>query len=366
MRKPRVFVGSAEEGLLLVGILKRELAPLADVVGWNDEGVFRANRTFLDELIRHTRECDLGLFLYEKDDRVISRGVESLRPRDNVIFEHGLFMSRLGLQRAFAIAPRKGVKVLSDLSGFKLLEYAESTRISKLRDRLRHARTDATKKAINDHLDAALTEVLRAGVLKELKDNLAPLPDERLFVTAGPPDVLDASASLARLMLESQKLAKPVVIEHLGLDLEVAWRLIRNDVLAKAAIRDVHWRCVMTDPNSELLRKATSESVSLEIAAERIKDIRKWCLANATALAARNVRFECRAYGSLPVMHGFLIKGAGLLLSVCDIRDGRLQADRLPYWEFADAPANTHMITCFSNWFEHLWTTGTSVYPENA
>ena len=123
MAKPRVFVASSRESLPLVNVVKRELAPVADVVSWDDPGVFRAGFSFLEELVRLTKEFDLGLFLYEKDDQVLSRGMASLAPRDNVIFEHGLFMSQLGRHQAFAIAPRGGIKVMSDLAGIKLLEY---------------------------------------------------------------------------------------------------------------------------------------------------------------------------------------------------------------------------------------------------
>src|SRR4029434_4691607 len=119
MVKPRVFVASSRESLPLVNVLKGELAAVADVVSWDDRDVFRAGFSFLEELVRLSKEFDLGLFLYEKDHQVLSRGVTSLAPRDNVIFEHGLFMGQLGQHQAFAIAPPDGVKGMRHRAGCK-------------------------------------------------------------------------------------------------------------------------------------------------------------------------------------------------------------------------------------------------------
>jgi hypothetical protein len=365
MPKPRVFIASSKESQPLITILKRELSGLANVVSWNDPGVFRAGQTFLDDLVRLSKEFDLGVFLYEKDDHVVSRGVASLAPRDNVIFEHGLFMSQLGRYRAFAIAPRGGVKVLSDLSGIKLLEYEESSQIADLRRDIKSAKSEAAKHALGESLDAELTAALEDDVLQQLKANLVPLASAAAMVRSGPPDVIGSAEPLAVLMTKALKVAKPVVVEHLGLDLEVAWAILRDRVLADPVVSDVHWRCLMTDPESRALREAESDSVSLAIARERVAQIRAWCANHARAMSDRNVVFECRTYAHLPMIHGFLVKNAGLLWSTSDIRDGRLNASRTPYFEFADSPANAHMIQSYSHWFGHFWENGGPVWPES-
>ena len=47
--------------------------------------------------------ADFAAFIISPDDTVISRDAENLAPRDNVIFELGLFMGVLNRQRVFLI-----------------------------------------------------------------------------------------------------------------------------------------------------------------------------------------------------------------------------------------------------------------------
>jgi predicted nucleotide-binding protein len=52
------------------------------------------------------------------------RGTEWPTPRDNVIFELGFFMGRLGRERAILMEPRdKKVKLPSDLAGITTIGY---------------------------------------------------------------------------------------------------------------------------------------------------------------------------------------------------------------------------------------------------
>jgi hypothetical protein len=54
-------------------------------------------------------------------------------PRDNVVFELGLFMSHLGLNRAFPVVPGGRVKILSDLAGFQPIVYEEPANAAELK-----------------------------------------------------------------------------------------------------------------------------------------------------------------------------------------------------------------------------------------
>ncbi len=123
--KPRLFVGSSSESLPIVEILTLELKDVAEVVPWNDPSIFPATEFFTTSLLRAATSFDFGLFLFEPDDVVQSRDRSSSVPRDNVIFELGLFMSHLGLKRAFPMVPRGRVKILSDLAGFQPIVYEE-------------------------------------------------------------------------------------------------------------------------------------------------------------------------------------------------------------------------------------------------
>jgi Predicted nucleotide-binding protein containing TIR-like domain len=365
MRKPRVFIASSRESGALVKILKRELATDADVVAWNDPDVFHAGHTYVDELLRLAKEFDFALFLYEKDDRVISRGVELLAPRDNVIFEHGLFMSQIGRGSAFAVAPRGAVKMLSDMSGVKPLEYDESKEIAQLRESIgkRKDLNESALRVVEQRLDSAWTKALK-GVLAEFRQKLKETARaSTITVARGPQDVVGVVEPVERLLRAARAQGGGVGVKHLALDMEIAWGILVNRVLGEPSLRDLVWRCIMIDPESPAFETSQSDSVSLGIARERIAQIKKWCGENARTLEERKIVFECRAYSMLPVMHGFLVEDAGLLWSLTDMQNGRLAAHRTRYWEFAYGEHSNHAIQSFSNWFEYLWSTAIAIWP---
>ena len=121
--KPSVFIGSSSEGLEFARAIRGLLSDAAQVTLWN-EGFFRPGNTFIDTLVNALPRFDFAALVLTADDLVRSREVESFGPRDNVLFELGLFMGRLGRARTFLVH-QSGVnlKIPSDLSGVTAASY---------------------------------------------------------------------------------------------------------------------------------------------------------------------------------------------------------------------------------------------------
>lgn len=126
MRKKRIFIGSSSEELKLAKSAKTILERDFEVTIWNDSvwdtSVFKINNNFLNDLLRASLQFDFGLLIGSTDDLVEYRGETVLQPRDNVLFELGLFIGRLGLSKC-AFVVDKELKVLSDISGISLARY---------------------------------------------------------------------------------------------------------------------------------------------------------------------------------------------------------------------------------------------------
>jgi len=71
-----------------------------------------------------TSRFDFAILLLTPDDIVQSRSTELASPRDNVIFELGLFMGELGRDRTFILQqPGSGMKIPTDLAGVVTSNY---------------------------------------------------------------------------------------------------------------------------------------------------------------------------------------------------------------------------------------------------
>src|SRR5215471_7218732 len=97
--KPRVFLGSSGQQEKLVQALTRGLQDLADVLPWTS--VFNPGVSTLERLVELTREVDFAAFVFAQDDWTSKGGVfdaapGQASPRDNVVFEAGLFGGALG------------------------------------------------------------------------------------------------------------------------------------------------------------------------------------------------------------------------------------------------------------------------------
>lgn len=121
----KVFIISSAEALPVARIIQNsfEHDPF-QVVLWTD-GVFRTTSYALEALENAVDESDFAIAVAHNDDLTLFRGQEWPSPRDNVIFELGLFMGRLGRKRAILMEPREDkVKLPSDLSGIMTIPYS--------------------------------------------------------------------------------------------------------------------------------------------------------------------------------------------------------------------------------------------------
>jgi len=110
LARPRVFVASSTENLGVASAVKKALEPDAEVTVW-DQGVSRPADFILEAIYRQLDSSDFGVFVLMPDDRTYSRGKAAATPRDNVVFELGLFMGALGRQRSFILCPKELNKV---------------------------------------------------------------------------------------------------------------------------------------------------------------------------------------------------------------------------------------------------------------
>lgn len=120
----RVFIISSAEALPVARAIQDALQydPFTVVI-WTD-GVFRIANYTLQSLEDQVDNSDFAIAIAHTDDLTVTRGQEWPAPRDNVIFELGLFMGRLGRARAILMEPREEkVKLPSDLSGVTTISY---------------------------------------------------------------------------------------------------------------------------------------------------------------------------------------------------------------------------------------------------
>jgi predicted nucleotide-binding protein len=115
--KPRVFIGSSSEGQRVASKLNDLLDGDAECTIWAD-GVFGLGQCTLEALVDATRDYDFAVLVLTPDDVTTRRARTGNAPRDNVLFELGLFMGALGRRRTFVVRPRDvEIEMPSDLAG---------------------------------------------------------------------------------------------------------------------------------------------------------------------------------------------------------------------------------------------------------
>jgi hypothetical protein len=111
--------------------LTRGLEDVAHVEPWTTS--FNPGTTTLERLLELAREVDFAAFVFARDDWTTNSppapdpsGSGQASPRDNVVFEAGLFGAALGMRRTF-ILHASGSKLPSDLLGLTCVRYEAAT-----------------------------------------------------------------------------------------------------------------------------------------------------------------------------------------------------------------------------------------------
>jgi hypothetical protein len=116
-KRPSVFIGSSSEGLRIAKAVQVLLDQTCEVTIWS-QGVFGLSEGTLESLVSAAEQFDFAILVLTPDDFVESRGTTLTAPRDNVLFELGLFMGSLGRQRTFVVYDRTAkIRLPSDLAG---------------------------------------------------------------------------------------------------------------------------------------------------------------------------------------------------------------------------------------------------------
>lgn len=131
----RIFIGSSteqSEGINKVSEWLRECGhhPLL----WN-EAIHPGRGTLIDQLIRISHEVDGAIFIFAEDDTRVVRGAERLQPRDNVVFEYGLFMGTLGAESVVFLRVGKA-NIATDLHGVVYISLSDSSEEERSRKQI--------------------------------------------------------------------------------------------------------------------------------------------------------------------------------------------------------------------------------------
>ena len=154
MNKPRIFLGSSGKQAKLLQALTRGLGDIGQVEPWTTS--FNPGVSTLERLMELTREVDFAVFIFAADDWTLSGSpvaaaseAGQMSPRDNVVFEAGLFGGVLGMRRTY-ILHAHGAKLPTDLLGLTAVRYDSDL-------------TPAGMRAINQKLRTAIEAEGRLG-----------------------------------------------------------------------------------------------------------------------------------------------------------------------------------------------------------
>ena len=120
--KARLFVGSSVEGLSVANEIQALLDHDAEVTVWH-QGVFGPSGGTLESLVQMATTFDFAVLVLTPDDVLTKREQSKNAPRDNVLFELGLFIGTLGRERTYFVHPREDMALPSDLAGINPITY---------------------------------------------------------------------------------------------------------------------------------------------------------------------------------------------------------------------------------------------------
>ncbi len=187
--KPNIFIGYTTESYEIANRVKNFFSPDFECTLWS-EGVFGANESFLGTLLKSAGMFDFGFMILSADDETFSKNKWFKSPRDNMVFEFGLFLGNLGKDRAFLIA-EKGCKMPTDMSGITYTHYETRMEAGKkiatesLERELARLKSQVTENAQLGHLGIFASTVLANSYFDNFVKHAASWIQTRRFISFG-------------------------------------------------------------------------------------------------------------------------------------------------------------------------------------
>jgi len=157
--RPRIFIASSSEQIEIAAHIGHGLAKSSEwsVQVW--DRLFDFSASYVESLERELDRADFAIVVLTGDDTATVRDTAAVLPRDNVIFELGLFIGRLGRPRCFFFVDAEtGTRIASDLSGVKAASFHSD---SEEPTNPRHPRLDDQVNRVKDQMRAFGTAAVR-------------------------------------------------------------------------------------------------------------------------------------------------------------------------------------------------------------
>ncbi|MEO8433674.1 MAG: TIR domain-containing protein [Pyrinomonadaceae bacterium] len=132
--KPRVFVSTSSAGVELAYALQENLEDDAEIVLWMES--FSPGTATYESLLETLKSSDFAVIAFSKDD-LVRRSPRASQPDVNLIFEIGLLVATLGVDRTFLLVPKKLENLLpTDLKNVNLLKFEPQSSYTDLQSAL--------------------------------------------------------------------------------------------------------------------------------------------------------------------------------------------------------------------------------------
>lgn len=167
--KQRIFIGSSSEKLKIARAIAGDLSTDHEPTVWN-EGIFDLSKDILSGLLDRLDHSDAAVFVLAPDDMTRLREETYKSARDNVVFELGLFIGRLGRERTYFVVPRgeTNLRLPTDLLGLVAASYDParsdgnwSAAVAPACDQIRSALEKYVQNARNSQAES--TSILNEG-----------------------------------------------------------------------------------------------------------------------------------------------------------------------------------------------------------
>jgi hypothetical protein len=153
---------------------------------YGTQGIFGLTKSYLESLLDALEDTEFGWFIFGADDVLRIRGTEMPTARDDVVFELGLFIGRLGRDRSFILMPKGSADfhLPTDLLGISTATFQPPSRSDRLQAALGPACHDI-RVAIRKHT------VLRNPAIQSTQDMglmlsvLIPEPEQKHLLNIG-------------------------------------------------------------------------------------------------------------------------------------------------------------------------------------